>query len=1272
MQLCCLHYWPVLRHKINKSALDSWSTTGIAAVSKETLWSLSSLELRLCHCVSGCRHVVALSPPAQRAPCIKLLRSPSPDTIAPCVAGELSQHKRSSTSVSHGSNSSLEPSQGRPYSGGRPCSTPSSPRSLPATPHKYNKGDVVSTPSGIRKKFNGKQWRRLCSKEGCSKESQRRGYCSRHLSLKGKGYASQPNLPATNTYGGSALFLGASDGEVTPSPGILSLEYSGQKSRNSAEDLDAAKMEAANMLVSLSGSRSGTPADAFSPMSHLHLGPSPSSHLTSPKTVPGVGARHNMFMPIAGPQGSLGQDPRWRSPSGSSASPSRLLAKQGHGLIRPELVRPNSKVGRTLAPSSTALQTGLYKLTSPHNSLDSKVLMSMLPSSSAVSASSTLANSVVVPSSSQPFPMSQVTAQSLVLHSGVRPADSTNGANTVYYVIPQKQLGMTRPPVSLPNVTMVSSSGGHQARAKDREKPVAIHIPERGGQSTTLGGGHSATLGGVPSTNLVTEAGARTTPATTANTIPILIKSNPAPPRVTSSATQLVVVPNHPHTSTPPNPTQLLPVLSVTKAIAGDQVTPNGQSQMTARTEQGTNGNSTITVYPWHSLVPFLTTGENPGGPPSSTSAPNNPRGPSNNQDKQDKQPPPGNNNNNNPELFKVDQGGRGGNLGRGSNGPVKDADIALPSPGPEEEDDVFFFEESPPTPTTPGGRERKTSVRSDDGKPSTGKERIRRPMNAFMIFSKRHRPLVHQQHPNQDNRTVSKILGEWWYALGSEEKQKYHDLAHQVKEAHFKAHPEWKWCTKERRKSSSSSKSERELLPISSRIDTADIRKPEVSLTAEIDDLKCKEKVSDADTDLERVENESPLQGKSLLPSKSVAGSTEETARPAFEVQYNSVTDSTEPEKHFQPTGGAFKPQTQRAEDEAPSSVTLMMQPLPQLQYLVPLTVAHSHHTSLPNKSFMVVSTSSPSVSSSMPTSITAIRHPLPKICLPTEPLPLTRQQISQFVLGPTPAQIKVKSSSPQPLDGGKVVTEVREEEFDNSPQTPVTPSKKSFFRKAIREDGMDKVLDAVNFEEKFSSLPQYTPTSTSSPSTHPSAQPSSPQHIFMANYCLKRNASLMEDDLGSDASATPRTPRTPQTGVSTPKSNLTGNTFFGPDFNPEVFKASENSESMASSPKTPSTAGLHADRPASLRKTLDSRRQLVMELFHEEGLFPSNQATASFQSKHVEVFPNKVCLQLKIREVRQKMMASSNSCSTPTTTATAVNKHLQDKAKVLAETNA
>ncbi|CAJ0569079.1 unnamed protein product, partial [Mesorhabditis spiculigera] len=87
------------------------------------------------------------------------------------------------------------------------------------------------------------------------------------------------------------------------------------------------------------------------------------------------------------------------------------------------------------------------------------------------------------------------------------------------------------------------------------------------------------------------------------------------------------------------------------------------------------------------------------------------------------------------------------------------------------------------------------------NGKNKKPKDRIRRPMNAFMIFSKRHRPMVHMKYPNKDNRTVSKILGEWWYALPPEEKQTYHKMATEVKEQHFKAHPDWKWCTKDKRK---------------------------------------------------------------------------------------------------------------------------------------------------------------------------------------------------------------------------------------------------------------------------------------------------------------------------------------------------------------------------------------------------------------------------------------------------------------------------------------
>ena len=58
----------------------------------------------------------------------------------------------------------------------------------PINPNQpYKKGDIVVVPNGIRKKFNGKQWRRLCSRDSCQKESQRKGFCSRHLTQRSGG-----------------------------------------------------------------------------------------------------------------------------------------------------------------------------------------------------------------------------------------------------------------------------------------------------------------------------------------------------------------------------------------------------------------------------------------------------------------------------------------------------------------------------------------------------------------------------------------------------------------------------------------------------------------------------------------------------------------------------------------------------------------------------------------------------------------------------------------------------------------------------------------------------------------------------------------------------------------------------------------------------------------------------------------------------------------------------------------------------------------------------
>jgi hypothetical protein len=57
-----------------------------------------------------------------------------------------------------------------PWNNGNQSETNSRPNSVNSESpcsqyqHKYRKGEVVTQPTGVRKKFNGKQWRRLCSK----------------------------------------------------------------------------------------------------------------------------------------------------------------------------------------------------------------------------------------------------------------------------------------------------------------------------------------------------------------------------------------------------------------------------------------------------------------------------------------------------------------------------------------------------------------------------------------------------------------------------------------------------------------------------------------------------------------------------------------------------------------------------------------------------------------------------------------------------------------------------------------------------------------------------------------------------------------------------------------------------------------------------------------------------------------------------------------------------------------------------------------------------
>lgn len=67
------------------------------------------------------------------------------------------------------------------------------------------------------------------------------------------------------------------------------------------------------------------------------------------------------------------------------------------------------------------------------------------------------------------------------------------------------------------------------------------------------------------------------------------------------------------------------------------------------------------------------------------------------------------------------------------------------------------------------------------EGEEDSSEQRARRPMNAFLLFCKRHRSLVRQEHPRLDNRGATKILADWWAVLEPKEKQKYTDMAKEV-----------------------------------------------------------------------------------------------------------------------------------------------------------------------------------------------------------------------------------------------------------------------------------------------------------------------------------------------------------------------------------------------------------------------------------------------------------------------------------------------------------
>lgn len=101
----------------------------------------------------------------------------------------------------------------------------------------------------------------------------------------------------------------------------------------------------------------------------------------------------------------------------------------------------------------------------------------------------------------------------------------------------------------------------------------------------------------------------------------------------------------------------------------------------------------------------------------------------------------------------------------------------------------------SEPTVEQQQNQQQQQQQQQSSKQPQQANTEQKRPMNAFLLFCKRQRSLVREKHPNLENRSITKILGDCWSRLDKEQKSKYTDLARQHKEAFMKANPDFKWC---------------------------------------------------------------------------------------------------------------------------------------------------------------------------------------------------------------------------------------------------------------------------------------------------------------------------------------------------------------------------------------------------------------------------------------------------------------------------------------------